>query len=394
MYHLDQVKLESKSYSNIPLVGKSILLRTCLNVVTDYEGNMIDDTRYQEALPLIKQISGKAKMLLITAHLWRPKNNEPQYSFVKISKQIELDIWKKVTFIDNLDDLKFMSDWVFLLENIRFFPQEDSKNELDREELANILTQKCDIFINDAFADYRPSVSNYDVAKKLPSYIWPVFEKEIKELSLLSNPNRPFIAIIWWSKLSEKLDSLLSLLKIADKVLIWWAMRYTIFTAMWINMGNSLVEKDKLDVAREIIDMYWDKLVLPDDHMIVKEFNDPSIIWYKYTNDESVPDWYEAIDIWPKWIMRFVDEISKAKTILWNGPLWVFERDLSSRSTMEIGKAISDNNLAYKLAWWWDSLAAISKLWLTWFNHLSTWWWAMLSYFAYESFPVLDIILW
>jgi phosphoglycerate kinase len=138
---------------------------------------------------------------------------------------------------------------------------------------------------------------------------------------------------------------------------------------------------------------YKDKLVLPTDHMIINEFKDPSVIWYQYTENENIPDWYEAIDIWPKWVELFVSQIANAKTIVWNWPVWVFEWETSAHWTKEVWKAIAKNTAAYRLIWGGDSIAAVNSLWLTGFDHICTWWGAMLAYIWYDEFPTLDIIL-
>lgn len=393
MYHVDMTLLDSKLAANQDFTGKRVLLRTCLNVITDAEGNMTDDTRYQESFPFIQTLSSQAKTVLITAHLGRPKAQEPQFSFASVVKKLATDLGKTVHFVTNIDDVATLGEWIYFLENIRFFPGEDSKDPAEKETFAKLLTHHMDCFVNDAFADYRESVSTYEVAKYLPSYIGPVFAREVIELNSLNSAQRPFVAILWGSKLSEKLDALLSLLQLADKVLVGWAMRYTIFKAMGYQVGNALVEEDKLDIAKEIIAKYKDKMVLPEDHMIVTEFKDPAEIGYTYTESTDIPDGHTAIDIWPKGIQQFVQEIAQAKTIAWNGPVGVFEWETSAHGTREVGKSIAANTSAYKLIWGGDSIAAVNSLGLTGFNHISTWWGAMLSFLAYDTFPVLDVIL-
>lgn len=400
MYSLDQEKLENKLYTHTDVSNHKVLLRTCLNVATDKEGNMIDSTRYDESFPLIQQLASKAKTLLITAHLGRPapalagpKHNETQFSFFKIAQKLANDLGKRVHFVTDTQDLTQILDWIYFLENVRFFPGEESKDEQERESFAKMLTTPCDMFINDAFADYRASASTYDVAKYLPSYVGPVFAKEIKELDNLRSPERPFLAILGWAKLSEKLDSLLALLQTADKVIIGGAMRYTLLKAKGIAIGNSLVENDKLEVAQTILEKYADKILIPADHMIVQTFKDPAIGGFFYTDGQQISYGFEAIDIGPKGIAECKDLIVNAKTIVRNGPMGVFERPTSAHGTQEIGKAIMHNVSAYKLVGGGDSITAIHKLWLTGFDHICTGGGAMLAYLAYDTFPTLDIIL-
>lgn len=393
MYALDLSTFERKVYTAVDVHGRRILLRTCLNVVTDSEGQMIDATRYYESLPLIRELAHKAEVLLITAHLGRPKHAESQYSFNYIAEQLGRDIEKTVHFITDLSELQHLTAGVYFLENVRFFEGEESNEPNERRIFAHQLTAGMDMFINDAFADYRESASTYDVAEILPSYLGPVFAKEISELSTLTHAQHPFVAILWWAKLSEKLDALLALLAIADKVLVWWAMRYTLLHALGHKVGNCRVEENKLEAARDIVTNYADKLILPLDHMIVHDFADPAVIGYKYTDGQDIPEGHEAIDIGPQGIAQFSEVIAQAKTIIWNGPVGVFEWDTSAHGTKEIGKAIAANTSAYKIIWWGDSIAAVNALGLTWFNHICTWWGAMLAYLAYENLPVLDVIL-
>lgn len=393
MYKTNKESLKAKSYKEISnLSEKKVLLRTCLNVTTDKDWNMVDATRYQESLPLIKELAKQSKALLITAHLGRPKNNESEFSLAKIAKKLESDLWTKVNFITKLEDIKNIEKWIFMLENVRFFDWEESTVDDLVSDFINVLTKNFDVFINDAFADYRKSASTYHVAKKLPSYIWPVFMEEVLSLTKLSNCKKPFVAILWWAKLSEKLDVILSLLEKADKVLIWWAMAYTILKVKWVLTWRSLVEDDKLEIAKEILNKYQNKIVLPIDHAVIDVFKDP---WDEIfmTVVQDIPREKIWVDIWPKTIKLFKKVIKEAKTIIRNGPMWVYEREGTAKWTFAIGSEIEKNKEAYKVAWWWDVISAINKLKIWWFDHVSTWWWAMLSLLANKEFHTLDVIL-
>jgi len=396
--------LQEFSYSNIPdITNKSIILRSCLNVTTDKIGEIIDPTRFYESLPLIIELSQKAKGVTVLGHLGRPKQRESKFSLrnVSILLQNELkELGIQVEFIEDLtneniqkikgnNNLAFKK--VFLIENTRFFEGEESDKESDRKHFAETLASLGDVFVNDAFADYRIAASTYDIAKLLPSYLGPVFLKEVESLSQLQKPQRPFVAVLGGAKLSEKLDVLNTLAETADKILIGGAMAYTLLKAKGLDIGKSLFEPDKLDVANEIIRKYSDKIELPLDHMVSKDFNDEAM--YEYTDDTDIPDDTFAIDVGWKTIERYIREINKAKTILWNGPMGVFEWDHSSVGTLKIGKAIGDNKDSYNIAGGGDSIAAINKLELDGFDHISTGGGAMLSFIANETFPTLDVIL-
>jgi 3-phosphoglycerate kinase len=307
----------------------------------------------------------------------------------------------EVKLIDNLteESIQFIQNnkntdskrTVFLLENIRFFNGEESKNKDERMIFARLLAGLGNTFINDAFADYRESASTYDIATLLPSFLGPVFLKEVEALSKFSTPAAPFVAILGGAKLSEKLDALNSLVKIADKVIIGGAMAYTLMKAKGINIGKSKIEDDKLDIAHEIIENYSQKLCLPVDHMLTKEFSETSK--FDYSEDNSIPNDSIAIDIGPKTIDEYCKEIVNAKSILWNGPMGVFEWEHSGKGTCIIGNAIVNNTQAYKLAGGGDSIAAINKYRLRGIDHISTGGGAMLAFLAYDKFPTLDVII-
>ncbi len=386
--------------------GKRVLVRTCLNVSTDDEGKIKDDTRLIEALPLIQSLIGNCKKIIITGHLGRPENKEKKFSFWNIAERMEAELRKltdksvKVKLVETLEEVEGIEAseienefTVILIENIRFFPDEESKDPDKRMPFANELATLADIFINDAFPDYRESASTYDIVKLLPSFLGPSFANEINNLTKLSNPERPFIAVLGGAKLSEKLDALNSLLPIADKVIIGGAMAYTLLQAKGISTGKSLVESDKLQVAREMIEKYFDKLVLPVDHIIADEFRDGDISWFKATSDVEIPEGKIALDIGPKTIELFKGVISNAKSILMNGPIGVFEWELTSKGTKSILESIIANTNAYKLAGGGDSITAVNKFNIKGFNHISTGGGAMLAILSYDKFPTLDVIL-
>ncbi|MEP7103613.1 MAG: phosphoglycerate kinase [Candidatus Dojkabacteria bacterium] len=425
MYNLKK-DLDKYSYLNIQdIENKTIIVRSCLNVAVDKEGRMEDSTRFYESLPLIKELAEKAKKVIVMGHLGRPERRDKSLSFWNIAEvltteleeqrvEVELvdslgKIGKKETHnpethnldTHNLDthnlethnyaSVKAQRKKIILIDNIRFFPGEESKNKDVRMAFAKELASLADVFVNDAFADYRESASTYDIATLLPSYLGPVFMKEVAALSKFSQPESPFVAVLGGAKLSEKLDALNALVQIADKVIIGGAMAYTIMKAIGVETGNSLIEKDKLEIATEIMNKYSEKILLPVDHLVAQEFKLKSP--YEYTETEVVPADMVAIDIGWNSIRKFKTEISNSKSILWNGPMGVFEWIHSSVGTKEIGSAIAENTSAYSLAGGGDSIAAINKFNLRGFDHVSTGGGAMLAFLAYDKFPTLDVIL-
>lgn len=402
MYNLTK-DLSKYSHKNISdIASKRVIVRSVLNVSVDSEGRMTDDTRYQEALPLITELAGNTKSLVITAHLGRPELREKKSSLWHVAETLQKDLSAhnpniKFEFIEDLTDESISriqnesNGTVFLLENVRFFKGEESKDLQERMEFAKILASLADVFINNAFADYRESASTYDIATLLPSFIGPAFLSEVSSLGAFSAPARPFVAVLGGAKLSEKLDALKSLAEVADHVLIGGAMAYTLLKAKGINVGKSLVEDDKLEVAKEINEKFGNKILLPVDHMVVDSFSETAA--HEFTQDEVIPEGKIAIDIGPKTINAYKLALEGAKSILWNGPMGVFEWQHSAKGTEEVGAGISANTEAFALAGGGDSIAAINKLGLTGFDHISTGGGAMLAFLAYEKFGTLDVIL-
>lgn len=396
--------LQQYSYKNIDLPNSRVIVRTCLNVAVDSEGKVTDPTRFYESLPLIKDLALNAQNVVLTAHLGRPETREKKSSFWNVAEMLTESLRNDNVEVILVDDLT--PEWIdriqhnnnaenkkiFLLENIRFFKGEDSKDKAERMEFAKLLATLANTYINDAFADYRESASSYDLATLLPSYLGPVFLKEVEALSKFSSPNM-LVSVLGGAKLSEKLDALNSLAEVSEKVVVGGAMAYTLLKAKGVSIGNSLVEEDKLDLATEVLAKYGNKLVLPVDHLVAEEFNASAANSAYTTSDEQVPDNTVAIDIGRRTIELFEQTISIGNYILWNGPMGVFEWDKSSTGTLEIGKAIEKNGPAYKLAGGGDSIAAINKLQLKGFNHISTGGGAMLAFLAYDKFPTLDVII-
>jgi len=372
----------------------SILLRTCLNVTTDASGTMIDETRYHESLPGIRQCADEADRIVIIAHLGRPKQPEDRYSFALLAKRLEHDLGRPIQFVRTMEILAQTQGQagIFFLENVRFFPGEEHNNADERKAFAHLLAAGCDKFVNDAFADYRLSASTYDVATILPSHLGPLFQKEVAALDQVKqSPQHPCVIVLWGAKLSEKLDVLMTLLPQADIVLIGGAMAYTFLKAQWYSIGKSLIEEDKLSIASEMLMMYHEKIILPIDHTIIMTFTDPGddVI---YTSGVEIPDNSIAVDIWPNTRTLYKQHLTNAKTILRNWPMGVTERKATAQGTYDIGRCIAEQKQSYTLVWWGDSITAINTLWLKWFSHICTGGGAMLSYLGDDEFPTRDVI--
>jgi 3-phosphoglycerate kinase len=391
MYQLKK-DLQQYSLERIEdISNKTVVLRSCLNVTVNDSGKVIDDTRIVESLHTIQYLAEHAKRVVIIGHLGRPKGYSKELSFWSVADVLQrhLGIRSNVQFIEYGSDVEFTSN-IVLSDNIRFFEDEESKDLEKRMNFAKELAELGDVFVNDAFADYRESASTYDIANLLPSYLGFKFIEEVENLSKLSGCKRPYVAVLGGSKLSEKLDVISSLGEQSDKILVGGAMAYTLMKAKDIDVGKSLIEEDKIDVAKEIVSKFGDKLVLPVDHLVSDTFNEYSS--YEYVESEVVPVDSFAIDIGKNTVERFKKIISTAQTILWNGPLGVVEWDHSVIGTEEVGKAISETN-AYKVLGGGDTIAAVNKLKLSGFDHICTGGGAMLAFLSNEKFPTLDVIL-
>ena len=392
MITIDLDQIQSKSYQHIPqLTQCRVLLRVCLNVTIDAQGEMIDDTRYQESLKSIYQLKSAHK-LIIVAHLWRPSGYNPAMSLKFLQSRISQDLGQPISFAPSVSSLSEYDHGIILLENIRFDPREESTDLSMQDDLAQELSSYADIFVNDAFADYRPSVSTYHINRHLPAYLWPLFVSEIQHLSRIWQAKRPFVAIIWGSKLSDKLNVVSQLLHDADHVIIWGAMAFTLMQAQWIDIGKSLWEPDKIALAHTLLEHYTHKIVLPCDFGVVHNFENPG---NQIQYDDHIDHDMMCIDIGPKSCDRFAHYIQQAQTIIRNWPLGVCEWPASRMGTHRIAQAIVDKHDAYRMIGGWDSITAFHLLGYDHrhVDHICTGWGAMLSLIWDSTFPTLQAIL-
>jgi phosphoglycerate kinase len=391
--------IEQASILHADLSGKTVLLRSCLNVSMSKDGQIIDNLRLIESLPTIRYCLKHAKQTVIIAHLGRPKEKTPDTSLKAVALALEHELWQEVFFAENLQSetmerILSRKDAIVLIENIRYFPEEDSKETETKEQFAKKLASLADFFVNDAFADYRKSVSTYELAKVLPSFLGLTFLKEVQMLSkVASRSETPRVAIVWWSKLSEKLLALEWLLAICDRVIIWWAMAATLLKAQWKEIWLSKHEPDKIDVAKDLLSRYGDRIIVPVDFALISTFADPKDTGELVYSDVIAAHQMTA-DIWPKSIELFSEYIASSKTIIRNGPVGIYEWEATRKGSEAIARTIISNPHSFSLSGGGDCLTLINMLWL-WskFSHLCTGGGAMLSWFADEQFPILDIIL-
>lgn len=385
--------------------GKRVLIRIDFNVPLDANFKITDNSRILGAIPTIKMvIAGGGKVILIS-HLGRPKNGPENCFSLKhlvnhLSKVLEVDVAfanncigeTAETAINNLEE-----GGVLLLENLRFHSEEKMGDTVFAKQLANL----ADIYINDAFGTaHRAHASTAVIAQFFPEskYFGLLLEKEISNLEvILENPQKPFTAIIGGAKITGKIDVIMALLDKVDNLIIGGGMAYTIAKAMGGNIGNSLVEEEKISLAKQLIELAKSKgvnLYLPSDSVNANKFdNNAETNTSEITN---IPNGFMGLDIGQESIAKFSEIIEHSKTIIWNGPMGVFEMPNFEKGTREIANAICKvtEKGAYSLVGGGDSVAAIKQFGLAdKVSYLSTGGGAMLAFLKGKPLPGIEAIL-
>ena len=361
------------------LTGKKVLIRVDFNVPLK-DGVVKDDTRIRAALPTIEYIlSQKGASLVVMSHFGRPKGKKnPVFSMAPIGKRFAELLGKPVKVAPDVigpeveKEVKALkAGEVLLLENVRFYPDEEANNP----EYAKALASYGDIYVNDAFGTaHRAHASTEGVAHFLPSYAGFLIEKEVKFMApLLENPAHPFVAIIGGAKVSSKIGVLQSLLKTCDTMVIGGGMAYTFLSVQGHKVGKSLVESDYLDTARDFLKAAADKkvnVILPVDHIAAEAFDENAAP--VAVDAVDIPDNLMGMDVGPKTIALIKDAVAKAQSVVWNGPLGVFEFDSFAKGTLDIAKAVADCK-GTTVVGGGDSVAAVNKFGLAdKLSHVST----------------------
>jgi phosphoglycerate kinase len=352
-----------KTIKDIDVQNKKVLVRVDFNVPLK-DGVVGDDTRIRAALPTIQYLLEKNAAVILCSHLGRPKDCvDPQYSMKPVAAYLAKLIPQKVNFAEDCvgpvakaaaDALK--GGEVLVLENTRFHAGE-TKND---PEMAKQLASLADIFVNDAFGSaHRAHASTAGVADYLPAVAGFLMEKEIQYLGqAIDDPKRPFVAILGGAKVSDKIGVIRNLLKKADDVLIGGGMANTFFKAQGYPVADSLVEDEVLDVARELVKEGGQKLHLPVDVVIADKFEDGAA--KKVMPTGPVPDGWRILDIGPDTVAQYAKVIANAKTVVWNGPMGVFEFPNFAKGTFEIARAVADSS-AISVIGGGDSVAAVNQ---------------------------------
>ncbi|CDB24209.1 phosphoglycerate kinase [Clostridium sp. CAG:557] len=385
---------KKKSVEDIDVSEKKVLLRCDFNVPFDKNGNISNTKRIDESLKTIRYLLQKNAKIIIVSHLGRPKGmKKSEYSLKPVVKYLSQVLNRKIIFVT--DDIRenvpqilnnLRDGDIAVLENIRFYKEEELNDEIFSKKLASL----ADVYVNDAFGTvHRAHASTQGVTKYLPSVCGFLIKREIDVLGqLLSVPKHPFVAILGGAKVSDKIGVICNLLDKVDTLIIAGGMAYTFLNALGYSIGSSILEPDKVVLAKNIIAKAKDlgvRLVLPVDNVVGKEFK--SDTEFMIVNSDSIPDGYVGLDIGAKTKEIFVEIIKNAKTIFWNGPVGVFEWANFRRGTLEITKAIANSD-AVTVIGGGDSIAAVDLLGFTdKITHISTGGGASLEFLEGKDLP-------
>ena len=366
------------------LSGKSVLVRSDFNVPLDADKNITDDGRIRAALPTLKLLLDAGAKVIVVAHLGRPKGKvNPDYSLAPVAKRLqELSGAKVILASDTVGEgakaavAEAKPGEIVLLENVRFNAAETSKDDAEREAFAKELAALADVFVSDGFGVvHRKQASVYDVAKLLPAATGLLVAKEIESLGkAVNNPERPYVVVLGGSKVSDKLGVIANLLSKADKLIVGGGMAYTFLAAKGYEVGTSLLEKDQIDGSTgciETAEKNGVELLLPVDTVVAPYFgaDAPATV----VPSTEIPADQMGLDIGPKTRELFADAIKSAKTVVWNGPMGVFEFPAFAEGTKAVAKAMSESD-AFSVIGGGDSASAVRNLGFdeSTFSHIST----------------------
>ena len=388
-----------RTIESLDVKNKRVLLRVDFNVPME-DGFITDTTRIERELPTIKYLLTKGAKLIICSHLGRPKGKVVEsMSLMPVAKVlVELLPLTKIRFANDCigKDAKTMAEnlkagEILLLENLRFYPGEEKNDPFFAKELASL----AEIYVNDAFGtSHRNHASIVGVAKLLPNAVGFLMGQEVNTiLDVLDNPTRPFVAILGGSKVSDKIYVVMNLISKVNAVLIGGGMAYTFLKAKGISIGKSLVDDEKVELARNILDEAEKRgisVFLPIDHLCAEALTPNAKV--RKVKTSEIPDELMALDIGPKTVKLFSNVIKKSKTVIWNGPMGVFEFPKFAKGTEKIAKAVSKVQ-GKTVVGGGDSIAAIRELKLeNKIYHISTGGGASLKLLEGEVLPGVEVI--
>ena len=399
MYGVNIMTMNKKTIEDIEVKGKRVLVRCDFNVPLDADGNITDENRIVGAMPTIKYLADNGAKVILCSHMGKPKGEpKPEFSLAPVAKRLSEKLGKDVVFAadDNVvgeNAKKAVSEMndgdIVLLENTRYRAEETKNIDTFSKELASL----AEIFVNDAFGTaHRAHCSTVGVTDYLPAVCGYLIQKEIAFLgNAVNNPVRPLVAILGGSKVSSKISVIENLLDKVDTLIIGGGMAYTFMKAKGYEVGNSLLEADYIDYAKEMMAKAGDKLLLPIDTVVAKEFSNDAES--KIVPEGGIEEGWEGLDIGPESIKLFSDAVKNAKTVVWNGPMGVFEMPSFAKGTNAIAKALSEID-ATTVIGGGDSVAAVNQAGLgDKMSHISTGGGASLEFLEGKDLPGIVALL-
>jgi phosphoglycerate kinase len=393
--------LNKKTLKDMDVKGKKVLVRVDYNVPMDSEGEITDDIRIRSSLPTVEYLLENGAAVILMSHLGRPKGEpKKEYSMLPVANKLSQLLKKEVVFAD--DDLVVSEKvremakglkpgQVMLLQNTRFRKEEEKNEDSFAKELASL----AELYVNDAFGtSHRAHASNVGVSKYLPSALGYLVEKEVSIMGkALDDPERPFVAILGGAKVSDKIGVIENLLSKVNAIIIGGGMAFTFLKAKGYEVGTSLLEEDKVQLAKDLMEKAKENgvaMVLPVDVVVAKEFkNDTS---FKTVPSDGIPSDMMGLDIGSESIELFESVIKEARTIVWNGPMGVFEMDNFNKGTYAVAKALVESG-AITIVGGGDSASAVERAGLAdEITHVSTGGGASLELLEGKILPGIDAI--
>ncbi|MCX7923633.1 MAG: triose-phosphate isomerase [Clostridia bacterium] len=392
--------MNKKTIEDIDVSGKKVIVRVDFNVPLDADRRITDDKRIVGALPTIKYLVSKGAKTILVSHLGRPKSGfEDKFSMKPTADRLSELLGKEVIMASDVigEDAKakaaaLKAGEVLILENVRFHKEEEKNDPAFAKELASL----AEIFVNDAFGTaHRAHASTAGLADYLPAVCGYLIQKEIEFMGkALANPERPFVAILGGAKVSDKIAVIENLIDKVDSLIIGGGMAYTFLKAKGYKIGESIREDDKLDLARSLMEKAEQKgvnLMLPIGSIVAQEFKNDTE--HKYVPSDAMPDGWMGMDIGSQTIEYFSKEIRKAKTIIWNGPMGVFEFPNFATGTKEVARAVAESD-SISIVGGGDSAAAVEQLgFADKITHISTGGGASLEYLEGKVLPGIDVLM-
>jgi phosphoglycerate kinase len=384
--------MRKQTIRDIDWQGKRALVRVDFNVPQDDEGHVTDDARIQAALPTLNYLREQGASLVLMSHLGRPKGGpDPKYSMRPVAEHLEAVVGQPVRFVEQVTGAEaeaaaksLQPGEILVLENTRFDPRE-TKNDV---ELSKELAKLGDVFVNDAFGSaHRAHASTTGVAAQLPAVAGFLMEKELEYLGgVLENPERPFVAIMGGAKISDKIAVIEKLLEKVDVILVGGGMANTFLAAAGYNMGKSLVEEGAVATAEQLMRIGAGRIYLPVDLRVADQFSADA--GSRIVSIDEIPDGWMALDIGVATVAHYANRLSGARTVVWNGPMGVFEFPAFARGTVAIADILANLNNATTVIGGGDSAAAVRQAGLEdRMSHISTGGGASLEFLEGRELP-------